>query len=409
MIEPSADDIAFLALAATGCASGVGECRVAPAAGVVENMTTRSLDRLSGRFDDGTGWSVVAKVLHPASAAAQWHMVPEEFRETVLEDLNWLDEPRIYESGLRARLPNGLRMPAIHRIDRTGSAITMWMEDVADAPHWDIGRDRRVARLLGRLSGRLTEADAGALGIGRRPIGRLFHGKLVNFDLPIMAHDTFWESPTVSGLVDACYRDDLGRLVSIAPALIDRLDQLPHGMAHGDASPSNFREPGDGTVVAIDWSYGSVAPLGADLGQLVAGHVAIDDLQEGPAAEFVDVVVDEYTAGLADEGVSTDRSDVYFACVTHLALRFVISALILEPGTDRSAQDLHTLMRRRAALGRVGLDLALTLAPERSSSSVASSTPPSRRDPSKRKPPTPIRSGVSPTTSGTAAAPAHSV
>ncbi len=112
------------------------------------------------------------------------------------------------------------------------------------------------------------------------------YDKLSNFDLPIMAHDTFWELPAVSGVVDACYRGDLGRLAAIAPALIDRLDQLPHGMAHGDASPSNFREPGDGTVVAIDWSYGSVAPLGADLGQLVAGHVAIDDPQAGPSASL---------------------------------------------------------------------------------------------------------------------------
>lgn len=361
MVEPPAADIALLALAATGSGSRVVESRVAPAVGVVENMTTRTLDRLSGRLADDTHWSVVAKVLHPASEAAQWHLVPEEFRDTVLEDLNWLDEPRIYESGLRDRLPDGLRMPTVHSIDRSRSTITMWMEDVADAPHWDIERDRRVARLLGRLSGRLTEADASELGIGRRPIGRLFYGKLSNFDLPIMAHDTFWESTAVSGVVDATYREDLFRLAAIAPALIDRLDQLPHGMAHGDASPSNFREPGDGAVVAIDWSYGSVAPLGADLGQLIAGHIAIDAPQEGPSAELVDAVVDDYTAGLADEGVATDRSDVHFACVTHLALRFVISALILEPATDQSAQDLHAVLRRRAALGRVGLDLALAL------------------------------------------------
>lgn len=361
MVEPSATDIASLALAATGSGERVVESRLSPAVGVVENMTTRSLDRLSGRLAGGTHWSVVAKVLHPACEAEQWHLVPQEFRDTVLEDLNWLDEPRIYESGLCDRLPDGLRMPTVHFVNRTGSTITMWMEDVVDAPHWDIGRDRRVARLLGRLSGRLTEADAIELGIGRRPIGRLFYGKLSNFDLPIMAHDTFWESPAVSGAVDAGYRDDLLRLAAIAPALIDRLDELPHGMAHGDASPSNFREPGDGTVVAIDWSYGSVAPLGADLGQLVAGHVATDDAQAVPSAEFVDAVVDEYTAGLADEGVATDRSDVHFACVTHLALRFVISALIFEPGLDRSAQDVHAVMRRRAALGRVGLDLALAL------------------------------------------------
>lgn len=50
-------------------------------------------------------------------------------------------------------------------------------------------------------------------------------------------------------------------------------DRLPQTYAHGDASPQNLllaaNEPG--TVIVIDWGFGSLVPIGFDLGQLVVG------------------------------------------------------------------------------------------------------------------------------------------
>ena len=359
MIDLSDDDVRFLAQAATGSNRKVSEWTLDPTGHEVENMTTRALERLRGTLDCGISWSVFAKSLHPASASPMWDEIPEEFRDSVLEDLNWLDEPRIYRSDLRHRLPDGLRMPEVFRIDESPSVITLWIEDVPDPSHWDIARYRRSARVLGRLAGRWPGERAEAeLGILRRPIGRLFFGRIINFDLQIMASDAFWDSPPVAAVVDADYRTDLGRLESAMPALLGRLEQLPHGLAHGDASPSNLREPGDGTIVAIDWSYASTAPLGSDLGQLLSGLVNDEDRDPSDWAALLDAVLDDYCAALEAERVHAARSDVHQACITYLAVRFVFSALLVDPDADLPYDDR---LRRRAVLGRLGLDLALDL------------------------------------------------
>jgi hypothetical protein len=359
MIDLSDDDVTFLAQAATGSTRKVSEWTLDPTGHEVENMTTRALERLRGTLDCGTSWSVFAKSLHPASASPMWDEIPEEFRDSVLEDLNWLDEPRIYRSDLRHRLPDGLRMPEVFRIDESPSVITLWIEDVPDPSRWDVARYRRSARALGRLAGRWPgERAETELGILRRPIGRLFFGKIINFDLQIMASDAFWESPRVAAAVDADYRIDLGRLATAMPALLGRLEQLPHGLAHGDASPNNFREPGDGTIAAIDWSYASLAPLGSDLGQLVSGLVNDEDRDTTDWTALLDAVLDDYIAGLEEEQVHAARRDVHQACITYLAVRFVFSALLVDPDADLPHDDR---LRRRAALGRFGLDLALDL------------------------------------------------
>jgi tRNA A-37 threonylcarbamoyl transferase component Bud32 len=359
MIDLSDDDVTFLAQAATGEKSTVSEWSLDPTGYEVENMTTQALARLRGTLDCGISWSVFCKSLHPASDSPMWGEIPEEFRESVLEDLNWLDEPRVYRSDLRHRLPDGLRMPTVFRIDESPSVITLWIEDVPDSLTWDVGRHRRSARALGRLAGRWPgERAETELGILRRPIGRLFFGKIINFDLQIMAEDAFWDSPLVAAAVDANYRKDLGRLAATMPTLLDRLESLPHGLAHGDASPNNLREPGDGTIVAIDWSYASLAPLGSDLGQLLSGLVNDEDRDPTDWADLLDAVLDGYSAGLEEEGVQAARRDLHRACITYLAVRFVFSALLVDPDPDVSHDDR---LRRRAALGRFGLDLALDL------------------------------------------------
>ena len=215
------------------------------------------------------------------------------------------------------------------------------------------------ARALGRLAGRGPgERVATELGILHRPIDRLFFGKIINFDLQIMASDAFWDSPPVAAAVDARYRTDLGRLAAAMPALLDRLEQLPHGLAHGDASPDNLREPGDGTIVAIDWSYASLAPLGSDLGQLLSGLVNDEDRDADrlgrPPRRRARRLLSRPRRGRRDR----IPRDLHRACITYLAVRFVFSALLVEPDAAVSHDDL---LRRRAALGRFGLDLALDL------------------------------------------------
>jgi hypothetical protein len=182
----------------------------------------------------------------------------------------------------------------------------------------------------------------------------MFFGKILNFDLPQQADDELWRRPDVTAVVGPGYRDDLFRLAERMPALLARLDDLPAGLSHGDASPANFREPGDGTIVGLDWSYCHVGPIGADLGQLLAGRFESGEASAGDVDTIAAAIRDGYVAGLAAEGIDVDEAALEEAWAIHLAVRSVFSALLFEPDDERP-----DLLRSRAALGRFGLDLAL--------------------------------------------------
>jgi hypothetical protein len=242
------------------------------------------------------------------------------------------------------------------------------MEDVADAGPWDLDRYRRAAVALGRLAGSWPEERATLeLGLARRPLERLFFGKIAHVDLRLQAEDDFWLDPAVASAVDDRHRADLARLAEVVPELLERATRLPHGLAHGDAAPDNLREPGDGSIVAVDWSYGSIAALGADLGQLLAGRIESGAVDNAPVGDIADVIFDGYLDGLDREGCAAERGAVEEAWATHLAVRTVFSALVVDHRPDLDDAGRRELLARRAALGRFGLDLVARVSDRRGS------------------------------------------
>ena len=348
---------------ASGSTAELRRARCEPLVENPENMTTASLLRYSGELADGTPWSVVAKTLRPASQSPLWSLVPEEFRAMVLNDLHWHDEPRLYELGLDAHLPEGIRVPRIWRIDRADDAITLWMEDVDDHPTWDSDRYHRSAVALGRMAGRWPEDRAVAdLALTRRSMHNLFFGKITNLDLKALAEDSFWSAAPVSELNDHSLRGDLATLARRMPALLDHALTLPHGMAHGDAAPANLLDPGDGDIVAVDWSYGASAPMGSDLSQLFAGRYDSGDASPDDIGGLIRTIVDGFCEGLDAEGSGVTRQQVEAAFAIHLGVRTVFSALIVQGGEDMTAAELERLLGVRSALARAGRDLCAAVA-----------------------------------------------
>jgi len=363
-VRLSDDVVAAVARAATASAAAVVASDSQPLGHRVENMTTHRLDRVRLTLDDGTALTVVAKTLRPASAAPAFASIPPEHHQQVLEDLHWLDEPNVYRSGLGAALPEPLRMPMVHLVDDTAEGlVTVWMEDVDDVEPWSADRYRRTAAALGALSGRWTGADAaGRFDLHERAIERLFFGKITNLDLPLQADDAFWDDPHVRAAVDDRHRADLARLADVVPGLLARIPTLPSGVCHGDATPDNFREPGDRTVVALDWSYGHVGPVGSDLGQLLAGRFESGAAEVDEIPAIAAVILDGFIDGLTAEGSTATADEVRVAWATHLAVRSVFSALVLDHRPDLEGDARADLLRRRAAVARFGLDLALDTA-----------------------------------------------
>ena len=305
---------------------------------------------------------MVVKALQPASAHPAFAAIPEAFHAQVLEDLDWRGEPLVYRSGLGRRLPPPLRMPEVHGVVHDGpEQVSIWMEDVDDVGQWDRLRYARTAEALGALAGRWSGEEAAAtFGLGRRDIGRLFFGKVCNHDLPLQAGDGFWEDPVVAAVVDDRHRADLLRLAEVVPRLLAEVDALvPLGVCHGDATPDNFREPGDGSVVALDWSYGHVGSVGTDLGQLLAGRFESGAAADEDVAAVAEVVVAGYLRGLAGEGRAVDAGAVRSAFALHLAVRSAFSALQLEGRGELSDEERTALLAPRARLARFAMDLAL--------------------------------------------------
>ncbi|MFP5578137.1 MAG: hypothetical protein ACLGIZ_07840 [Acidimicrobiia bacterium] len=330
----------------------------------VENMTTARLERRSGPLADGTPWSVVVKTLQPASAHWSFAEIPSEFHAEVLEDLDWRAEPHVYRSGLGAALPPPMRMPEVHAIVEDGPGlVSIWMEDVDDVGPWDLARHGRTAAALGALGGRWTgEQAADAFGLGGRDIGNLFCGKVLNHDLPMQADDAFWDDPVVAETVDEHHRRDLGRLADAIPGLLAAARAAATGVCHGDASPDNFREPGDGTIVALDWSYGHVGVLGSDLAQLLAGRFASGAAGDADPEPVADTVFEGYLDGLDRAGRSVDAAQVRLGFALHLAVRFAFCALPLEHHDGLDDEDRRRVLTPRARLARFAIDQALALA-----------------------------------------------
>lgn len=361
--RPTDETLTAVARAATRSAASVTAWASEPLGHRVENLTTARLDRVTLTLEDGNALAVVSKSLRPASAAPAFASIPPEHHQQVLRDLHWLDEPDVYRSGLGAALPEALRMPGVYLVDDTADdLITVWMEDVDDVVPWSLDRYRRTAEALGALAGRWTGPDAAKqFGLHGRSLERLFNGKITHFDLPFHADDAFWADPHVSAAVDDRHREDLVRLADAVPGLLAQLTSLPTGVCHGDATPDNFRETGDGTVVALDWSYGHVGHVGSDLGQLLVGRfeAGVAEVDEIPA--IASTIFAGFVDGLRSEGSTVTPSEVRAAWATSLAVRSVFSALVLDHRPDLDSDARADLLRRRAAVARFGLDLALGL------------------------------------------------
>ena len=358
------DTLLRVARAATASAATVTASVSEPLAHRVENMTTARLDRVQLTLDDGNTLTVVAKTMRPASAAPAFESIPPEHHQQVLEDLHWLVEPDVYRSGLGSVLPEPMRMPTVYLVDDSAQGvITVWMDDVADVTPWTLDRYRRTAASLGALAGRWSGPEAAvAFGLQGRMIERLFYGKITFLDLPLQADDSFWADPHVRAAVDDRHRADLARLDEAVPALLARLRNLPSGVCHGDATPDNFREPGDGTIVALDWSYAHTGQVGSDLAQLLVGRFESGAAEIDDIPEIAGALLDGFVDGLTAEGSTATLDDVRTAWATHLAVRSVFSALVLDHRPDLHGDARADLMRRRAGVARFGIDLALSIA-----------------------------------------------
>ena len=138
------------------------------------------------------------------------------------------------------------------------------------------------------------------------------------------------------------------------------LDELPQTYAHGDASPQNLLLPAaePGTIAVIDWGFGTLLPVGFDLGQLLVGlaHAGLTDVSELPAIDAA--IFPAYLDGLAAEDYKVDPAQVRAGYVGGLAARSALCAIPVEKLGQAPTAELTELFADRLKLTRLMVDMA---------------------------------------------------
>lgn len=288
----------------------------------------------------------------------------------------WQFELDIHQSGIGSVLPDGMRTPQLRHVGRPDADhMSLWWEFVHErSSAWTLADYRLAARLLGQLAARRragapvneslpavarTASDEGSalrFYTTRRVLAWL---------LPALRSGQVWQHPVLREALrlaaDPRLPADMVALGERLPQILDMLDGLPQTYAHGDASPQNLLLPADepGTIVVIDWGFGTLLPVGFDLGQLLVGlaHAGQTDPAAIPAIDAE--IFPAYLAGLAAEDYNVDPAHVRAGYLGSLAARSALCAIPFEALEGSSPDEQTTAMfAGRMKLTRAMLDLA---------------------------------------------------
>lgn len=283
-----------------------GPVRLEPVAYPSGSPATASLHRLLGVDSDGRPWSLFCKELQHVRHWPALSLMPPPLAQQFADEFPWRSELDLWDP-VAGRLPEGLRVPKLHRtIDLGDDRLAVWMEDVDVEESWDVPTFAAAAQLLGRWNARSTAPEIlSACGFPPGFALRMYAERSVPFrGLLPLTDDALWSHPWLSGESDL--RESLRRLGSGIASDLERLDTHRQAMPHGDASPQNLLVPRDGSArfVVIDISFASPHALGFDLGQLLVGLVHAGRWPADRMAEVASAIVPAYLEGLAAEGIT---------------------------------------------------------------------------------------------------------
>lgn len=355
--------------------------RVAPVDYVIGTPSTEALLRVHGTaaLSDGSSapWSCFVKKLQSGRHWEHIALIPEPFREQFVRNLPWRLEVAVHRSNLADLLPDGLRLPHVYRIDEyDDDRATLWMENVVPEPGpWPIDRFASAAYRLGRLSARrqphlveplLPRDDLHLPGAGLRYYTQ---GRVLFTALPTLANEETWRHPLLAAAVrntgDHGLRDDLLALGERLPAVLDALDTLPQCYQHGDASPQNLLVPRENPdeFVVIDWGFDGLQAVGFDLGQLLVGLAHAGELAASALPAVHRVILQNFLAGLAVEGMAVDEEQVQYGYLGSLLARATFTSLPLEFISRTGEPDDVRMFEDRVLLTRALVELTRQICP----------------------------------------------
>lgn len=290
--------------------------------------------RVAGRATAPDGpreWSVILKLLPEGDQPASSWSHPAR-------------EALAYDCGLLEELPDGLSAPRCLGHDAAPDGHRLWLEDLGDGDgDWTLDDYATAARELGRFNGAYLTGhpipdapwlsrdwlrswlDEGAAAVGELPAHR--------------AHP----------LVRAVYPDELvhvlERLWARRDDVLAALERLPHVLCHFDAFRRNLFLR-SGRLVAVDWAFLGVGPVGAELAPLVSASTAFAGIERASWGALERAAWEGYAGGLRDAGWDGPEEVVRFGFAASSALRYgpgvvrLLLPTLLDPSTQQRAEQL---------------------------------------------------------------------
>jgi tRNA A-37 threonylcarbamoyl transferase component Bud32 len=305
--------------------------------------------------------------------------MPEASRAGFIDYYPWTFELDMYRSEIDRVLPAGMRTPALYYVhEADADHYAMWCEFIHERPgRWELADYRLAARLLGQLAARRRDGSGYDVPVTEVALRAQARGSALHYyaqnrvvlgAIPHLRNGQVWAHPLTSAALseaaDPELPSDLLALGDRIPELLDMLDALPQTYAHGDASPQNLLRPADepATIVVIDWGFGTLLPVGFDLGQLLVGLANTGDVDPAELPAIDAAIFPAYLDGLAAEGYEPDAKAVRSGYIGGLVVRSALCTLPLELLAQGAfSDDAVALFVRRMQLARRLLDMSAEL------------------------------------------------
>ena len=236
-------------------------------------------------------WSVVLKTLQsdtpepdPSNA---WH---------------WKREYWAMESGLLDRLPGPVAPPRCYGVEEQPGGAWIWMEHILDSSprRWGIDEFVFAAEQLGRTTGAWLTS-----GI-KLDYPWLSRGLAHTWSEGFAPSEEVWANEYVDRAWSSSMRERLMTVWSERARLNAVLERLPQTFAHFDSQRRNLmiraRPNGEAELVAVDWAWCGIGPVGADAAILIGNSMILYEADPQMGTQLDEAVFTSYLAGLRATG-----------------------------------------------------------------------------------------------------------
>lgn len=284
--------------------------------------TSSSIYRLEGTVAvDGEvqNWSLILKVFRSEAEFDD----PQGFRY-------WKREIQYYQSSMLQDLPGQVSAPVCYAVDeQTDGSVWLWLKNIQDTQEhpWPIDRYTQVARQLGQFNG------AYLVDHSLPEVAWVTHDWLRKYLVHAAPMVEFIlqnpKNPMVQSLLPGISMPLSLAMWKEHTHMLWVLDQLPQVFCHQDAFERNLFYQ-DGQVIAIDWGFAGLAPLGAELAPLVGVAFGLGNFPASQAKELDQVCFEAYLEGLRQAGWQPDERQVRLGYTLTMLLRYILGATIGE-------------------------------------------------------------------------------